>query len=192
MSETTKDEIHLFQNEDGNYHSVYHTFNPKTGQVEIGVENTQSSKAYLPPPDAIPVIFIPTFMGTNLKSNNQTDQGSSIYNDNNPSFSNDSSSIGQNNGTIWNMDNQDAAAALWGKRGPLERKKLLNPTKIEVDDDGFLPNYNFAFLGGGQGLSDTAAQTEMKERGWGKVSYFMYGSFLKWLDENMNDFIIAP
>lgn len=159
-SQPNSDEIlhHLKSDGKGGHYSSNITFDPKSGKAQFNLEKKKKNVCLMPPPNAIPIIFVPDFMGTNLKSSKEK------YKDT----------------AIWQMNDRSAAAELWKRRDPAQRKDMLNPEYLSLDSKGQLPEG-----------TDDLSQEEMKNRGWGDISYFMYGEFLKWLNEQMNDFVVA-
>lgn len=121
------------------------TFRPKDTKEEV--------VTYVQPFNAYPIIFIPDFMGSNLKD---TVSGKKI----------------------WNADHRGDLAETWEHVGAYERKEKLAPGFVTVDDRGRLLEEKHT----------TLKTDKMKERGWGSVSYYMYGPFLAWLENQMNDF----
>lgn len=121
------------------------TFQPK--------EQKEETIIYVYPPNAYPIIFIPDFMGSNLKDKVSEKK-------------------------IWNADLRGNLADAWEHVGAYERKEMLAPGFVTVDDRGRLLEEKHT----------TLKADKMKERGWGSVSYYMYGPFLAWLENQMNDF----
>lgn len=105
------------------------------------------------PPNAYPIIFIPDFMGSNLKN--------------------------EKNEKIWNAGRRGNLSDAWKDVGADKRKRLLRPDLVMVDDSGEIRQHS------------TLTEEEMKRRGWGSVSFYLYGPFLAWLEDRMNDFETA-
>ena len=72
----------------------------------------------------IPVIFVPGVMGTNLMEKAPDEE----------------SKEGSNRKIIWRYDN-DLSLLGWSfpGSGPAERKRLLHPNKVQIDNQGFVP-----------------------------------------------------
>lgn len=103
------------------------------------------------PDRIIPVIFVPGVMGSNLKG------------------------IGPAKGASWRLDTPKSLAG-WIFKKAEDRKFLLTPTNMILDNDGALP-------------AGTAQQAEeLKRRGWGEVGAMSYATFLVWLENALNDF----
>jgi hypothetical protein len=102
------------------------------------------------PDRIIPIIFVPGVMGSNLQG------------------------IGVAKGQRWRLDST-ASMGGWLTKNAVDRKKILTPTTMVVDDDGVRPE-------GTQQHSD-----ELKRRGWGEVGAMSYATFLVWLENALND-----
>ena len=103
------------------------------------------------PDRIVPVIFVPGVMGSNLKGRGAAD------------------------GVKWRLDSE-LSMATWFGRGPKERKRVLTPTTMEVDDRGTIPP-------GTQQHSE-----ELQRRHWGEVGAMSYAAFLVWLENALNDY----
>lgn len=66
----------------------------------------------------------------------------------------------------------------WIGRGPLKRKRLLDPTKTIVDPSGSIDV---------ESPEEYLLFKSRRERGWGEVGAMSYGNFLSWLQEALND-----
>ncbi|MGU7810654.1 esterase/lipase family protein [Burkholderia sp. AW49-1] len=100
------------------------------------------------PTRVIPVIFVPGVMGSNLE-----DMAENI---------------------VWDVSSEKSLGP-WLLYGPIPRKKILDPNKVRVSEQGELPP--------GTALSDV----EKRRRGWTTVSKMYYGNFLVWLENTLND-----
>lgn len=120
-----------------------------------GIQNqkkSENAKAVLlqPPVKAIPVIFLPGVMGTNLMG---TDEGKE----------ND----------IWRGDSLGDVFLKWARKDGAERRELLNPDTTKVDNRGDINQTLYS------PLSDNGKLfTTRRERGWGEVLSFSYGKFI--------------
>ncbi|OWF79662.1 hypothetical protein B4900_09565 [Yersinia rohdei] len=122
----------------------------------------QIAVCYKVPDRAIPVIFLPGVMGSNLKTKDK-----------------------KSSDKLWRLDDKTSAAGLsenlmqmgWLNRGPIQRRALLNPTKVAVDPEGRVDD-DLADLG----------FASRRDRGWGEAGYMSYGEFLPWLQSSLHDF----
>lgn len=135
-------DIYHTRDDNGKLRTRNITFRPKGGKEEVII--------LVQPPNAYPIIFIPDFMGSNLK--NKKDE------------------------RVWNADRQGRLADTWEKVGADKRKAILEPSSVMVDQNGEVTEHA------------TLKPEEIKRRGWGSVSYYLYGPFLAWLEDRMNDF----
>lgn len=133
----------------------------------------------------IPVIFLPGIMGSNLKEKNGKKDSNSV----------------------WRYDSA-ATLAVWSApwSGPIKRKEMLHPNKVDVDDRGeiFIPSGAIEQLSNvssqypknpadkgamekyaaaiKQALENFEPESKLfgsrRERGWGEVAKASYGSFL--------------
>lgn len=103
------------------------------------------------PDRIIPVVFIPGVMGSNLA----TDEGDKSQ-------------------SVWLLDSTDTVKP-WMTKGPLTRRKTLDPAKTKVDANGAIPS----------GTAQSA--DELRRRGWGEVAAMSYGEWLVWLENALND-----
>lgn len=120
-----------------------------------GIQNqkkSESAKAVLlqPPVKAIPVIFLPGVMGTNLMANksSQTED-------------------------IWRGDSMGGVFLRWAGVDGKRRRKLLNPDTTKVDNRGDINQTLYSPL-----PDDGKLFTTRRERGWGEVLSFSYGKFI--------------
>ena len=129
-----------------------------------GIQNqkkSENAKAVLlqPPVKAIPVIFLPGVMGTNLMG---TDEGKE----------ND----------IWRGDSLGGVFLKWARKDGTERRELLNPDTTKVDNRGDINQTIYSPLSDDGKLFPTR-----RERGWGEVLSFSYGKFLSVLQGALTD-----
>jgi len=129
-----------------------------------GIQNQKKSdnaKAVLlhPPVKAIPVIFLPGVMGTNLMSNkaSQTED-------------------------IWRGDSLGNVYLKWARVNGEHRRKLLNPDTTKVDNRGDINQTIYSPIS-----DDGKLFTTRRERGWGEVLSFSYGKFLSVLQGALTD-----
>ncbi|EMW2235138.1 acetyltransferase [Enterobacter hormaechei] len=120
-----------------------------------GIQNqkkSENAKAVLlqPPVKAIPVIFLPGVMGTNLMANkaSQTED-------------------------IWRGDSLGGVFLKWAGVDGKRRRKLLNPDTTKVDNRGDIYQTLYSPLS-----DDGKLFTTRRERGWGEVLSFSYGKFI--------------
>lgn len=103
------------------------------------------------PDRIIPVIFVPGVMGSNLIG------------------------IDGNKDHRWLLDSSKTML-VWMKRGPEQRKAILDPQKMKVDPGGALPK------------DSPVPEEELRRRGWGEVGAMSYATFLVWLEKQLNDY----
>jgi len=113
-------------------------------------------KLGLPPMHAIPIIFVPGIMGSNLSD--------------------------MDNKPVWllNASIMDAPAVLawnWMPKSAGKRQKILHPSRTKVYREGAVPKDN--------SVSELRS-ADLIHRGWGEVSESSYGKFLIWLHVKMN------
>lgn len=129
-----------------------------------GIQNqkkSENAKAVLlqPPVKAIPVIFLPGVMGTNLMAS-----GEGKEND------------------IWRGDSLGGVFLKWARRDGTERRELLNPDTTKVDNRGDINQTIYSPLS-----DDGKLFPSRRERGWGEVLSFSYGKFLSVLQGALLD-----
>lgn len=111
--------------------------------------------------NALPIVFVPGVMGSNLRS--------------------------KTNRKVWRLDATFGVPVglAWEKwrQSAGERQKLLHPDRTEVDPDGNVPTKPV-----GSVFSDDAKELAAKyrARGWGEVGETSYGSFLVLLEDTFN------
>lgn len=113
------------------------------------VSDDSVAVCHMRPDRVIPIIFVPGVMGSNLMD-------------------------AESKRSVW-VVNSGAGMSGWLKRGPSDRKVLLDPAKTAVFDGGDLP----------PGTSLT--YSEKRARGWGTVSKKSYGDWLVWLQDALDD-----
>lgn len=129
-----------------------------------GIQNQKKSdnaKAILlqPPIKAIPVIFLPGVMGTNLMAS------------------------GEGGGRpIWRGDSILKVYGQWAGKSGDKRRDLLNPDATRVDNRGDINQTLYSPL-----PDDGKLFTTRRERGWGEVLSFSYGKFLSVLQGALLD-----
>lgn len=129
-----------------------------------GIQNqkkSENAKAVLlqPPVKAIPVIFLPGVMGTNLMGSDE----------------------GKEN-DIWRGDSLGGVFLKWARKDGTERRELLNPDTTKVDNRGDINQTIYSPLSDDGKLFPTR-----RERGWGEVLSFSYGKFLSVLQGALLD-----
>ncbi|QYJ24349.1 hypothetical protein KYT87_14640 [Achromobacter sp. ES-001] len=127
-------------------------------------------------PDLIlPVIFIPGVMGSNLKSVPER--------------------IGQDSRQVWTLDYGFAGlrtplASQWVAKDAGFRQTTLHPDRVEVDDQGGVPNVPWGMVQENQQMlpaeRKAALMKRYRERGWGEVGQASYERFLIWLEHVLN------
>ncbi|AMB77313.1 lipase family alpha/beta hydrolase [Pantoea ananatis] len=129
-----------------------------------GIQNqkkSENAKAVLlePPVKAIPVIFLPGVMGTNLMTNkaSQTED-------------------------IWRGDSLGGVFLKWAGVDGERRRRLLDPDSTKVDNRGVIHQSIYSPLSDDGTLFPTR-----RERGWGEVLSFSYGKFLSVLQGALLD-----
>ncbi|WP_407643554.1 esterase/lipase family protein, partial [Buttiauxella massiliensis] len=116
-------------------------------------------KLLKPPTKAIPVIFLPGVMGTNLMT----------------------TQTGKDN-QIWRGDSDIDTFLEWVKKDGKIRRELLNPDSTKVDDRGKINNNIYS------PISDEGKLfPSRKERKWGEALAFCYGDFLSVLQGALLD-----
>ena len=129
-----------------------------------GIQNqkkSENAKAVLlqPPVKAIPVIFLPSVMGTNLMGS------------------------GEGGGNpIWRGDSELKVYGQWAGKSGDKRRDLLNPDTTKVDNRGDINQTIYSPLSDDGKLFPTR-----RERGWGEVLSFSYGKFLSVLQGALTD-----
>lgn len=113
-------------------------------------ENNAIARLMLPPTKAIPVIFLPGVMGSNLMSMN--------------------SNPGE---PIWRGDSPLAVLSEWISKTPDQRRNLLDPKTTQVDNRGKISDDIFSLT-----TDDGCLFPPRNARGWGEVLYISYGKFL--------------
>lgn len=107
---------------------------------------------------ALPIIFVPGIMGSNLRGNASAEKS-------------------HINRPVWRMDSElKLLHSLWDK-SPDMRQRLLHPERTEVDDQGEVPTKLVGSIHHARDYTD---------RGWGQVGKISYHAFLMWLEENLN------
>lgn len=141
-----------------------------------------------PPPVAVPVIFVPGVMGSNLRASRSIVSPRT------------GAELAKKGSRIWDVDREvkfslkEGTLPWWG-RDAATRQMLLNKGVVEVDDSGLIEEgrtgrraamghvrYTPNGLTPLSGLSLEAA----RGRGWGEVSWYSYGPFLDWLEHQLN------
>ncbi|WP_222565764.1 esterase/lipase family protein [Novilysobacter antarcticus] len=152
----TEDEIRIGSHEtDGKGSPLTHTtLSPTT--------DTRQRAILAQPTAVIPIIFLPGIMGTNLKSNTGS--------------------------KVWRPPNTDGVFPILGAmgqmfayvfRGPATRQRMLDPSKVEVDDRGSID-------------TDGALKKSVaKDRGWGAVMRSSYHPVMALMQKRLNNIMEA-
>ena len=145
--------------------------------IAQGTPKSDTTRLHLPapPPNVIPIVFIPGVMGSNLKAVKEIKLNGAI--------------LAKAGKPVWNV-NSSTSAAGWTLKNPAERQMLLNKDVLTVDDRGDIALKTF-----GRGVRRTAQSMLPLElaqaRGWGTVSWAFYGPFLDWLHHQLNNPMIV-
>lgn len=123
-------------------------------------QTSKDAKAKLlkAPTKAIPVIFLPGVMGTNLMSTEKSHKA------------------------IWRGDNDIDTYFSWVKKDGTKRRDLLNPDTTKVDDRGDINKAIYSTISDEGGLFP-----DRRERQWGQALSFCYGEFLSVLQGALLD-----
>nr|WP_279051427.1 acetyltransferase [Cedecea davisae] len=129
-----------------------------------GIQNqkkSENAKAVLlqPPVKAIPVIFLPGVMGTNLMASGEGKQND-----------------------IWRGDSLGGVFLKWARKDGIERRELLNPGTTKVDSRGDINQTIYSPLS-----DDGTLFLTRRKRGWGEVLSISYGKFLSVLQGALLD-----
>lgn len=127
-------------------------------------------------PDLIqPVIFIPGVMGSNLRSVSEPG--------------------GDQPESVWRLDNGFAGIpthllSQWMNQSAGIRQTVLHPDRVEVDDQGAVPDVPLGMVQENGQLLPAARKAALgeryRERGWGEVGQTSYERFLRWLEHVLN------
>ncbi|MCD0497702.1 hypothetical protein LP085_12620 [Achromobacter sp. MY14] len=127
-------------------------------------------------PDLIlPVIFIPGVMGSNLRSV--------------------SKHLDQESEPVWTLDYGALGLpthllAQWITKEAGFRQRRLHPERVEVDDQGAVPDVPLGMVQENGQLLPAARKAALRdryrERGWGEVGQTSYERFLRWLEYALN------
>jgi pimeloyl-ACP methyl ester carboxylesterase len=120
--------------------------------------NNAKAKFLKPPTKAIPVIFLPGVMGTNLMATEK------------------------NHKAIWRGDSPVSTYFGWATKDGKKRRELLNPDTTQVDDRGEINNRVYTSISDEAGLFPSR-----KKRNWGEALSFCYGDFLSVLQGALLD-----
>jgi pimeloyl-ACP methyl ester carboxylesterase len=138
------------------------------------VEYTLRGLGLVPPNKIVPVIFVPGFMGTNLRAKKKPrlgrikDERNEMVNPGEP---------------VWRPPNGRregiTAARIWDGRSPRQRQLLLDRATLEVDPGGpvVIPNVEDGYV---------LTERDVRERGWGEVHADAYGGVLYGLQTRLN------
>lgn len=128
------------------------TFEWTTTRSEV----TDTVRLIAGPFDALPVIFVPGIMGSNLKSK-------------------------EGGAPVWRLDTTLGEPLTLAKNLAMkdagERQRLLHPDRCEVDREGAIP---------GKKAGSVSDPKLFRERGWGTVGQGSYHEFLLWLEDQLN------
>lgn len=138
------------------------------------VEYTLRGLGLVPPNKIVPVIFVPGFMGTNLRAKKYPRLGRII---------DERNKMVDPGEPVWRPPNgrRDGmnAARVWDQFMPSERQLLLDRATLEVDPDGpvVIPNVEDGYV---------LTERDVRERGWGEVHADAYGGVLYGLQTRLN------
>jgi hypothetical protein len=122
---------------------------------------TDTVKLVMPPNQIVPIIFVPGIMGSNLQ--------------------------GKDGKPVWLLNKTMGAppglAAMWARKGPGPRQKILHPLRTSVYSGGNVPSE----IGG-----TVFQQKEYSARGWGEVGETSYHGFLLWIEKMLNGQSLNP
>jgi pimeloyl-ACP methyl ester carboxylesterase len=138
------------------------------------VEYTLRGLGLVPPNKIVPVIFVPGFMGTNLRAKKKPRLGR-IIDERNEIVDPGKPAWRPPNGRRDGMN----AARVWDQFMPSERQLLLDRATLEVDPDGpvVIPNVEDGYV---------LTERDVRERGWGEVHADAYGGLLYGLQTRLN------
>lgn len=119
----------------------------------------------IPPETALPVIFVPGIMGSNLRA---IAKQTPVWRlDNPPPYLN-----------VSKLRDKPAGLAIrMATKGAGQRQRDMNPAKVKVDPDGAVPKRT------------TGSIYDVKQylqRGWGEIGEGSYHDFLLWLEQALN------
>ncbi|MGO1541248.1 MAG: esterase/lipase family protein [Luteimonas sp.] len=156
-------------------------------------DNTSRARVYAPPPDVLPIVFVPGIMGSNLCAKQAvTSVGGDM--------------LVEAGKPVWLVDSATRFGLKWSEYTAAERQLLIDKDNLDVDTSGLIrlrsdepaeaamrdfmrmPRYgNLAAVEQAQKLRKDVndAIAEKRRRGWGTVSWAFYGSFLQWLEQNL-------
>ncbi|QBG92981.1 esterase/lipase family protein [Xanthomonas oryzae] len=158
---------------------------------------TDPVKLYMPSHRIVPIVFVPGIMGSNLKASRDIrrpvrDGG----------VSKDQDRLAKRGQRIWNIDSMTSLVKAdnsisWPGKDAADRQLLLNMDAVEVDDRGSIElrseESNVYLPDEGRTRSGQRRREEIRQarlddkrrRGWGTVSWYSYGPFLNWLEEQL-------
>lgn len=123
----------------------------------------------LPPALAVPIIFVPGIMGSNLKAKADISDGFG-------------KAIIRSGAPTWRVDSKEELASEWVLRKKDQYQLRFQGDKVAVDDRGSI------HVDASTNRTPISRQSEAqaRARGWGTVSAEFYGGFLDWLDNQLN------
>lgn len=155
-------------------------------------DNKVRAAVCAPPPNVVPILFIPGIMGSNLRATAEIefiDKKSGAK-----------KTLARKGGEVWRVDDALSFGAKWSKYGTADRQLLINKDVLEVDPDGKIElreeerqavalslGKNKGGRAKAQDFFDAwkALIADKRRRGWGTVSWEFYGPFLNWLEESL-------
>jgi len=105
---------------------------------------------------ALPIVFVPGIMGSNLKVKGGVD-GKEFK--------------------VWTVDSKAGIALQQLGKSAGDRQRLMHPDRTEVDPGGAVPRQPIGVL---------RNEAHFRQRGWGEVSAVSYQNMLIWLEEHFN------
>lgn len=168
--------------------------------ISSPTDNTVRARVYAPPPDVLPILFVPGIMGSNLRARQKVEISQS------PGSTTRKKTLVEARAPVWLVDNAVSFGMKWSKYTAAERQLLIDKDNLEVDTSGLIrlqadepaeaamrefmsrPQYgNLAAVEHAQKLRKDVNEAieEKRRRGWGTVSWAFYGSFLQWLEQSL-------
>jgi hypothetical protein len=155
---------------------------------------TDPVKLYMPSNRVVPIVFVPGIMGSNLKAVRDIRRASKS------AASKDQDILVRKGARIWNVDSTASPVSAdnsvsWPRQDAAARQLLLNMDAVEVDDRGKIElrrEESFVYLPDEGRAGDRKREEirqarlhDKRQRGWGTVSWYSYGPFLNWLEEQL-------
>ncbi|AFT71868.1 hypothetical protein B5T_03602 [Alloalcanivorax dieselolei B5] len=166
---------------------------PSSSHAMSSASDEAADEVVAPPAVAVPIVFLPGVMGSNLRAKrdihlNAVIRGKPVRR-----------RLAQAGDRIWDVDREakfsrSEGPFAWLGRGPAERQLLLNKESVEVDDggeivegrDGRQTARGRRYYPSGRTEQSRLALAKARARGWGQISWYSYGPFVDWLEERLN------